>query len=518
MKLKDLIFPIALALITTMIIQYFFFGGKKTQTDDTQVRSGQAFKAPKTRQEIKPLNKEIDFIDEKRLYPTVETKIETKLATFVFTNDGAALSRLEFHGDLDGDLQAIGTVFPVASTERERKCLLLAMGEKTPYYYKFMGKEETDLAIQVRYRYDSPNNDIVVDKLFTVYKKTHKIDLMTTVTPKKKLAEDQSLQARIFFPSPIMPQLGKSNVVSAVVVNEKGAVQKTLMSKLDEYVGYLNPKLFGTDSKYFVQVMIEDPNQFVKRAYYKSEDTVLFSILEGPDFNEKSSWTVSFYFGPKEEKAMATVDARLEKTLEYSGWLAPIAKFLLMILKFLYKYLHNYGLAIIVLTLLIKLLLLPFSIKAESGMKKRVAFQKKLDYLQKKYKDDKVTLARERAELIKKHGMPGLGGCLPLLLQLPIFFALTRVLGSSIELYKAPFLWINDLSAKDPYYILPILISISMLIQAATTDPKQRFTIIAMALVFGAISANFSAGLSLYIFSSVLLGLIQTALVKKIKP
>jgi YidC/Oxa1 family membrane protein insertase len=159
--------------------------------------------------------------------------------------------------------------------------------------------------------------------------------------------------------------------------------------------------------------------------------------------------------------------------------------------------------------MVINLILLPLNLFGSKSFKKYADFQKKLAYLQQRYKNDPDTLARERAELINKNGMPGAAGCLPKLLQLPIFFALSRVLSSAIQLYKAPFLWISDLSATDPYYILPVLIGSSMLFLAPTNDPKQRFTMIAMALFFGAFSANLSAGLSLYIFVGVLLGVIQ---------
>jgi YidC/Oxa1 family membrane protein insertase len=144
-----------------------------------------------------------------------------------------------------------------------------------------------------------------------------------------------------------------------------------------------------------------------------------------------------------------------------------------------------------------------------------------LRYLQQKYKDQPETLALERAELIKKHGMPGLSGCLPLLLQLPIFIALSRVLSSAIELYNAPFIgWIHDLSAKDPYYILPLITALSMVIQSMlmpSNDPKQRISTLIMALVIGAVTANLAAGLSLYICMFTILGVVQTQLLKAFK-
>ena len=227
---------------------------------------------------------------------------------------------------------------------------------------------------------------------------------------------------------------------------------------------------------------------------------------------------MSFYFGPKEDEAMNGVDPRLTQTLDHSGILAPLSRLLLLILKYLYSFLHNYGWAIIVMTFLINLILLPLNLKSAQSMKKYADFQKKLTYLQQRYKDDPDTLARERTELISKNGMPGVGGCLTKLMQLPIFFALSRVLSSSIELYKAPFiLWIHDLSAPDPLYILPMLIMVSMILQPVSNDPKQRFTMIAVALVFGALATKFSAGLCLYIFVGVLLNGLQMLFQQKMK-
>jgi len=516
MKFKDLIFPLSLAFLLTWGIKYWYFGDSKTSGDQGEVVSGQSFVAPKTRQEIRPLNKEIDFIDEKRLHPRVLTEFETNLAKYTFSSDGASLERLEYTGASNGKLRGLGTVFPVSDAEKENKCLLLAFDEKTPYYYSFVDKQENDLEVVLRYRYDSPKSDVSVDKTFTVYKNTYKIDLKIEVSPKKVL--EKGVEPRLFFGAPVMPDLGKDDLVSAVGVNERGSVTKTARASLDENVGRLKPKLFGTDSKYFVNAMISDPDQFVQRAYYKLlGDAKLFSILEGPTVDKKQAWSVSFYFGPKKQEALAIVDARLEKTLGYAGWLDFISKYLLLILKFFDKYLKNYGLAIILLTLLLRLLMLPFTLKMESGMKKRKELQKKLEYIQRKYKHDKATLAQERAELMRKHGMTGLGGCLPLLLQIPIFIALANVLRSSIELYREPFLWITDLSAKDPYYIFPALMSLGMLINAFTVDPKQRFMFIAMGLVIGPLCSGMSAGLGLYIVSSVGIGLLQSFVVKKFK-
>ncbi len=118
---------------------------------------------------------------------------------------------------------------------------------------------------------------------------------------------------------------------------------------------------------------------------------------------------------------------------------------------------------------------------------------------------------------MRKHGL-GLAGCLPMLMQVPIFFGLSRVLSSSIELYKSPFLWMTDLSAPDPYYIMPILVMLGMLSSAFTAvDIKQRLPIIAMAFAFGAVSSSMSAGLVMYIALSTLLNMAQNQIFRMLR-
>lgn len=144
-------------------------------------------------------------------------------------------------------------------------------------------------------------------------------------------------------------------------------------------------------------------------------------------------------------------------------------------------------------------------------------YQRQLAYIEQRYKGNPEQLLAERTRLIREKGLPGLGCLLPLLLQLPIFFALSRVLSSSFELYQAPMLWIPDLSLRDPYFILPILVTLTMLMQDMKGDPQQRTTKIAMAFVFGAVTSTFSAGLTLYICLSRVFGFAQTKIVNYFK-
>jgi len=515
MNIKELLLIVGLALATTWSIEYFFFN-KRTSGYDPKERSGQSFVAPKVKHELKPLNVEIDFLDKKRSAPPVISEIETDKARFTFSTDGACLERLEFKRKNNNKESIITTIFPFAVTEREKRFFLVALDKKTPYFYELIKRNEDDSTTNLTYQASFSSG--IIQKSFKIFHDKNRIDLTVNIKPKPENKE--GIEPRIFYSGPIMADIADTDTKSALVGNEKGSVAKIARSTLNVEKGWFSPTIFGSDNRYFVHAMINDPDQFTKRAYYKlSDKNDLVSILEGPVINTATSWTLSFYFGPKEITEMALVDPRLEQTLNYPTILAPIAKFFLKILNFLYDYFKNYGLSIIVLTILIKLLFLPFTMMGgEKSLKKKSEFDRKLQYIQKRYKDDKEVLNRERAELIRKHGMPGLSGCLPILLQLPIFFSLSRVLASSIELYQAPFVfWIKDLSAPDPYYVFPLLIFFSMLLQAVTVEPKMRVQIMVMALVFGAITISLSVGLCLYIFMSTVLSVAQSIIQKKLK-
>ena len=516
MRFKELLVPFSLALLTTWAFQYFFNARNKPQPEQqTTPQSGQHFNAPSSIPvEIhKRLNLEVNFLEKVSKKPVV-TKIETPEAHYIFSTEGASLEHIEFKRKWGGKEGYLSTVFAPSVIDRERRCFLIALNEPAPFTFDLINKKEDEEHIYLEYSAIFEYGTI--RKEFTIFKNNYRIDLAMLIEP----AANKSLQARIFFPSPFIPELGTDDWIKGIV-NEGDTIR--VYDKNDATVnGYWSkPTLFGTQDRYFIHSMVTDKDNFAQRGYYKIIDLEhMYSIIEGPEITTPTSWQLSFYFGPKEQHAIKEVDERLITILNY-GWLSvisrPVSKILLDILNYLYDYVHNYGLAIIILTILMKLIMMPFTFNSEQSMKKRLEFQKKLQHIQEKYKNDKETLAIARADLIRKHGMPGLGGCLPLLMQIPLFIALSWVLGNSIELYKAPFLWIQDLSAADPYYILPILVGISMLFHNPTQaiDPKQKVSMIAMALIFAAFSANFSAGLVLYILTSTLLGIAQSSIARR---
>jgi YidC/Oxa1 family membrane protein insertase len=505
MNIRDMVVPVGCALVMVFALNYFFPGST------VQQESASTFVVPREKKAYKPLNEEINFYHQKNVSPAQITELSLPWATLNFSTEGASLESADFNRESNGENKTIRTIFPVGATNREDRCLLVALADETPFSYTLRSSQENENTHELSY--SAENDTCVIQKTFIVDKNNPKIDLVLDIAPKNGTSGE--CEPRIFFPAPLMLDLKEADVISSIVMDRTHTFAKKAVSQLDVHSGWFSPEIFGTDSRYFINALIKDDNHFTQRAYYKLEDrTRLFSILEGPAVTEKTSWKLSFYFGPKELKALAAVDNRLEKTLDYSGILSSLAKLMLYVLNWLYKYLHNYGLAIIVLTLLIQLLMLPISLRnnEEKWKIQQMEYQRELAYIEQRFKDRPDQLLAERTELIKRKGLPGFGCLIPLLIQLPLFFALSRVLSSSFELYQAPMLWIPDLSQRDPYFILPILLTVAMLAQDTKGDAQQRMTKTVMAVVFGVLTAGFSAGLALYICASRVFGFIQTKL------
>lgn len=510
MNLKDFALPMGLAFVSVIALHYFF----PSKVTKEEVES--TFVAPREKKEYKPLNVEVDFYDQKHVSQTALTECDTDWGYLTFSTDGASLDSIDFKRESDGRIKTIRTIFPVTDTERQNRCFLVGLQDATPFYYTLLSAEENEANYELIYA--ASNDACVIQKRFEIDKKSPKIDMSIEVAPKN--GNMHSIEPRIFFPVPCMPDLKDTDVLASIVIDQNDVFTKKYLNKLDLHSGWFNPEMFGMDNRYFIHAMVADPDHFAQRAYYKLEErTELFSILEGPTVTEKTSWTLSFYFGPKELHSIAAVDTRLEKTLDYSGIFSFFAKLVLYILNWLYAYVHNYGLAIILLTLLLQILLLPLSLRnnEEKFKKQQMEYQRELAYIDQRYAGNQERLLAERAELIRTKGFPGFGCLIPLLIQMFLFFVLSRVLSSSFELYQAPMLWIPDLSQRDPYYVLSILTTLIMLVQDTKGDQQQRMTKIMMACVFGALSTGFSAGLALYFFINRVFGFIQAKLMNYFK-
>jgi len=488
----------------------------QSATSGTNDDNATEFIAPILRQELKPLSTCISFTDVKPTPQEMLTEIETDWGTLTFSTYGATLERLIAKHKVGSAIQEIPVLFPAARINRARQSFLVAFSDNTPYYYELSDRQDSVTDTTVSYKAET--NYFIVRKAFVVSKHMPKLDVRLELTP-KRAESNATIEPRVLLSSPAIPELHKKDFIAGIVMDKNGTFKKYARESIDTQRGWFAPRLFGSEDKYFVNALVGDEYNFVQRAYYHIVDNKdIVSFLEGPVVRDHQAWLLSFYCGPKDIKTLRLVDQRLEHTLGYTGLLAPVARAILHILQTLYGYTGNYGWAIILLLLAMQLLMVPFTLQGERQLKKAKEYKKKLAYIQHRYRDDRDALAREQMELMRKYGMPGLGGCLPvLLIRMPVFFALNQVLNNAIELYKAPFLWISDLSMADPYFVFPLLVVIGMLAQSYTVDPSQRVQVIMLALIFGAISTTLSAGLTLYIAVSTILGVVQALVTRVFK-
>ncbi|MBU5638465.1 membrane protein insertase YidC [Geomonas sp. Red69] len=275
--------------------------------------------------------------------------------------------------------------------------------------------------------------------------------------------------------------------------------------------------------KYFMESVIADKGSIAQvRLSRPSADSNLRDIVSpSVTVAPGQSATVSYglYYGPKDLDILKAQGSRLEEVIDY-GWFAPIAKPLVVFLKFLYKYTGNYGIAIIIITCILKLVFFPLTHKSYKSMKDMQKLQPKMNELKEKYKNDRDAMNRAVMELYKTHKVNPLGGCLPMVVQIPVFFGLYRSLMYSIELRHAPFyLWITDLSAKDPYYVTPLIMGATMFIQQKMTptnmDPVQAKMMLMLPVVFTFMFLNFPSGLVIYWLVNNVLTIAQQMYINK---
>ncbi len=248
-----------------------------------------------------------------------------------------------------------------------------------------------------------------------------------------------------------------------------------------------------------------------------------------------NTYDYKLFYGPKKLTMLNEVGFNLGKIV-YFGWFDIIAKPMLYLLNWFYSVVHNYGVAIILVTIILKAIFWPITQKGLKSMKNMQKLQPKVVKLKEKYKDDPTRMNQEMMSLYKTYKVNPLGGCLPMVLQIPVFFALYKVLLQSIELRHAPFmLWINDLSAPDRLYlgfdlpylgglpVLTLLMGASMFLQQkmtpTTADPTQAKIMMFLPLIFTVMFVNFASGLVLYWFVNNLLSILQQYLInRKNKP
>ncbi|CAG1064768.1 Membrane protein insertase YidC [uncultured bacterium] len=432
------------------------------------------------------------------------TIVETPLYKAVFSNVGGGIKSLELKNYKKGkdDPEIVNAASKVAIKNSFRSQFDLNGIVETPVFKPSSASLNLDGASTGSLIYTGAlSNGLTIEKKFTFSADTYFIN--TEVKSLNATQTAVSVRADIILSAPVS---GKDETGYHQGPIIKSNNELTRQDEDDRTLtGSSKLKWLGLEDKYFLAALIPVTDTHFSwvtevPAPGSSAAALQFPVNLAP--GGSSRVVLNTFLGPKEYDTLLKQKVGLEEAIEF-GWFDWMAKPFLVVLNFFDRYLGNYGLAIIVLTVIIKVLFYPLTKKSLHSMRDMQRMQPQMAALKEKYKDDKQKMNKELMELYKRHKINPVGGCLPMVLQIPVFIALYEVLYVAIELRHAPFfLWITDLSEKDPYYITPILMGATMFLQQKMTptsvDPAQQKIMMLMPIVFTFMFLSFPAGLVLY--------------------
>ncbi len=406
-----------------------------------------------------------------------------------------------------------------------------------PKKSEWKGEKLSDTSV----KYTIETDNLSVEKVFTIDPANYLVRMAVTTKVKAPAGTDavQNLAVSVFAfqdPTKIVKGTSQEGPRAWFSSTLRGGtiyhthVENVLKAPREElgitWTGFEHPYLLAA---YAPKVDVTTP--VMKRTYAGETKGVMRTDMFFGEQHIKDDKPVTqevvAYLGPKNYTNLGAADdvagfsTNFKSTIDL-GWFAFIGKPLMWLLLKFYSFLQNWGLAIILLTFLVKGATLYWTTKSMRSMKAMAALAPQMKSLQEKYKDDKQRLQAETMALYKTHNVNPIAGCLPILLQMPIWLALYRMLSSAGELYQQPFIpgWIDDLTSTDPFHILPIVLVITMFVQARLTPStgdsrQQKFLQYGMPLMFGVMSFFFPAGLTLYIFTNTVLSALHSIYMNK---
>lgn len=449
-----------------------------------------------------------DEIAEKKERKEVLTSYADEYWSFDFSSHGMGIKDLQLKKYLSREHTPVklGQSEPILPLETN------LMGQKGPLYFdvkkvredKFIGQATIDgMVITKTVVVDSKNYRLKTN--ISVRDLSPRFDGLVTYLAEKF---EPSSNGSFFH-----PQFERQEFF--VVFN--GKEERTNITSDNDISGrYRKVKVASLGSQYFTMaIRDESPVMPELDTTVDHIGKKVLAALKHKSLNRQKDFEIEFvgFMGPKSLKLLTSIDDSMAGIIDF-GMFSFLAHYILKLMKLFYGVVGNWGVAIILLTLLVRTILLPFNIMSFRSMKSMQLIQPRLKEIREKYKDDRQALNTEMMALMRENKVNPMGGCLPMLLQFPVFIALYQVLGQSIELYQAPFfLWIHDLSLKDPYYVLPVLMGITMFVQQkitpTTMDPAQAKVLMFMPVIFSLFMLALPSGLTLYIFVSALFGIAQ---------
>ncbi|MBF0321127.1 MAG: membrane protein insertase YidC [Nitrospirae bacterium] len=434
--------------------------------------------------------------------------VDTQLYTAMISTSGGVITsfKLKDYKDKDGKevyLIKNAKIPPLASGDTTDFKFMKAEFKTTSGNLTITGQETR----QLTFTFD--HNGIHVKRTYTLSGDSYKIGLKDEVSG----IDDYYITTGSDFSSEGHDSYGAHN--GPVILKDMERIELDTEKKLDGIKLYDgNIKWIAQENKYFFDALVPLTQTKGAQMWNITEKSIIGAIKTGSGTNE-----FMFYAGPKKYEVLKSVNASLEHIVDF-GFFSIIARPIFWMLMFINKYVGNFGWSIILLTIVIRIPFIPLINKGQSSMKKLQKIQPMMTEIREKYKKDPQRMQKELMELYKKHKVNPMGGCLPMLVQIPVFFALYKVLLVAIELRGAPFMfWVTDLSAKDPFYVLPIIMGGTMFLQQkmtpTTMDPMQNKIMMFMPIIFTFMFLSFPAGLVLYWLVSNVLSIVQQMYINK---
>lgn len=527
--------------IVAMLVALLVFFGYNLFDTHAQIQNKQA-EIAKTQQEIKQLkDKEqnlkglVSLSSNKQVVEKFST-VDTKHAKVVFTSKGAAI-RDFIYKDFDTNLNLtpfgsegyFATLpdvnFEQIAPENGEDIAYKAQIAKGVWLVKSyeINKEQGLNKLNISFINDT-NEELKLSDLY--------INMGPGLNTVKSELSDNSANLRAFC---TRKEQGKKNLTVNKIKASYFKNSAKLSSLCDEWLWT------GVDNRYFLTALIPTnwkgtPTGFKFEEQFLYETPSFFGLFGksktfGPDLkvllpavlpaNKTITYSSDFYVGPKDLQLLESLPYDLQRSIQF-GFFGQLGKWMRNLLEWLNTYTKNYGWAIVLMAFMIQLVLLPLTYKQLKSGAVMQRIQPQMKVIQERYKNDPMQAQKEMVALYKKYGANPLSGCLPLFIQMPIFIALFNALRTSWALHGAPFIgWISDLSAKDPYYVLPILMGVIMFVQQKITMPDMAKDNPSMSMMkwmpvfMTVIFLNFPAGLTLYWFISNCISFVVNLVLKR---
>ena len=481
--------------------RYPEYNKKKTSFQQTTTETNTLQK-----QKPQPKNKQ----DKEFLENNTETEkhwnVSTALFNFQISSYGMGITRFELNQYTDRENKKIDFV-----TDKKGYGNFSTLFKNKPIIFSVKKTSETHftgLAEKEGYRFKK-------EMVFNT--KNYSVDIILKVFPPKE-SENNSVET-------VLSGKAKDKKTSFLTPSYEGTEFFTLTQgdeerdQIDLAKGlkktYEQSTLSSIGTLYFTTALKDQSNLIPNTSIYydPTDKRVLAKVSHQIKNGNVNKFHSIGFVGPKKYDLLKEFGGGFVKVINY-GVFSVLSKPILTLLKFLYKMTNNWGLAIIILTVFIRLLLLPINVSSMRSMKKVQKIQPQLTAIKEKYKGDNQRINQETMALMKKEKANPLGGCLPMFLQIPVFFALYSVLSQSIELYKSPFIfWIKDLSYKDPFFVLPVSVSglyfLQMSLSPQPMDPTQAKLMKMMPILFCFFMITVPSGLTLYFLVNTIFGIGQ---------